>query len=492
MLGVMMLQCSALKQPLPVSQSDGETLKERILMLLNSPDTENAFWGASIKRLGDKDPLVTLNGERSFMPASNMKLYTTAAALVLLGREFRYKTGIYSRGEINREGVLHGDIIIQGSGDPSISGRYRRGIETEKIIGEWVDAVVAKGIRIVEGNVIGDDDYFADGEIEGTWENDDLQYWYTAPSSALSINDGCFSFIVHPGKEIGGKAHIEISPQTEYVWITNDVITTGPKAHTRIDLWRPADKNQVRIFGQIPLNRSAYRDKGSVYNGTLFSATLVKEALERRDVEVKGKTLDIDTFSQEEKTNIRQGWEAIHIHTSPPLSDLIRIVNKPSQNFYADMLLKTLGRRFRGEGSFEKGTEVVKDFLRLAGVGDVENFRMRDGSGLSRWNLVQPRQTLRLLEYMAMDAYSHLFYNSLPVAGTDGTLKWRMKMPPAKGNIHAKTGFISYARSLSGYVDDRNGNRWVFCLMCNHYTVSVSRVDYIIDDVCTLLTNYGD
>ncbi|MBN1899960.1 D-alanyl-D-alanine carboxypeptidase/D-alanyl-D-alanine-endopeptidase [Candidatus Sumerlaeota bacterium] len=498
-ISLMLCYCSRVQKAPVVEQEKAvsisgpeEQLKQKIMDILDSNETQNAFWGVLIKKQGSSEPFFALNENKSLMTASNMKLYSTAPSFVLLGKDFRYETPIYHTGTIDASGTLHGNVIIVGSGDPSISGRYREGFQTEQFLDEWAQAFQNKGVRVIEGDIIGDDDYFEDEEVEGSWQLDNLSYWYSAPSSALSINDNLYQFYMHPGNAPGETAQIESQLGTSYIQIQNDVITTSSKVRTYISYRRETEGNKLRVWGAIPLGASKERIRGCVYNATLFSAFLVKEALEKNGVIVKGGAVDIDDLRNEEKERLRENLSLVHTHVSPPLSEILRIVNKPSQNYYADMLLKTIGRRFRGRGSFGGGEEVVKDFLKLAGAPEVENFTMADGSGLSRRNLVQPRHTIALLEFMARQPDFKEFYDSLPIAGVDGTLRSRMAKPPLKGNVHAKTGHIGNVCALSGYWDDLNGQRWIFSFMCNHFTCWASRADALIDRALEVLGNYGE
>ena len=490
-MSLVMFHCAKIKGPEIPAASPEENLKKQILKVLDSEETKNAFWGVCIKRLKDNEPFFIHNEGKSFMPASNMKLYTTASSLTFLGKDFKYETPIYHTGEIDAGGVLRGSLVIQGSGDPSISGRYRQGITTEKILEEWCEALKGKGIKSIEGDIIGDDDYFSDREIESSWEYGNLSDWYSAPSSALSLNDNLYQFYVLPGAAVGDKAELELQLGTSYIQIQNDVITTATAARKRISFVREAEGNRVRVYGHIPLGAARERVRGCVYNATLFSVTLFRDALMAGGIEVKGNPRDMDEFKAKEKEEIRRNSKTLYVHISPPLSEILPIINKPSQNFYADMLLKTLGKKFRGEGSFEAGKNVVKDFLRLASAQGIEEFQMIDGSGLSRKNYVEPRQTVALLEYMEKSPDFQVFYNSLPIGGVDGTIKSRFTDPVVKGNIHAKTGYISHARSLSGYLDDRKGERWVFSMMCNNWSLSSSDIDELIDRICKALAEFS-
>jgi D-alanyl-D-alanine carboxypeptidase/D-alanyl-D-alanine-endopeptidase (penicillin-binding protein 4) len=498
-MSLVLCYCSKVQEPAIPSQekvvsisSPEEQLKQKIMNIIDNEQTQNAFWGVHIRKLGSQETFLAVNDYKSLMPASNMKLYSTSSSFVLLGKDFFYETPIYVSGNIDDDGTLRGDVVIVGSGDPSISGRYREGMQTELILEEWAQAFQNKGIKTIEGNIIGDDDYFEDEEVEGSWQYDNLSYWYTAPSSALSINDNLYQFYMNPGKAVGTKAEIEEQLGTSYIQVQNDVFTTTSQGRKYVNFRRETEGNLVHVWGAIPLDASRERVRGCVYNATLFSAFLVKEALEKKGIPVKGKAMDIDELGADEKEILRQNLSLIHTHVSPPLSEILGIVNKPSQNYYADMLLKTIGKRFRDRGSFRAGEQVVKDFLELAGAPDVDEFNMADGSGLSRRNLVQPRQTAALLAFMASQPDFKEFYDSLAIAGVEGTIRSRMTKPPLRGNVHAKTGFIGNVRALSGYVDDRTGQRWIFSLMCNHFTCPVSHIDRTIDQICEALGTYGE
>lgn len=474
-----------------VKKADAE-LYEEISRIIDSPHTENAFWGVYIKRMKDDKPYFTRNYDKSFMPASNMKLYSTASAMYFMGKDFQFKTPVFYTGEIDESGALRGNLIIEGSGDPAISGRYRSGITTDEILEEWVKIIKDAGIKTIVGDIIADDDFFDDNSISGTWENGYLTYWYAAPSSAISINDNLWQGYLYPAENPGEIARFD-PPETEYMTFENNVITTVSTARINVDYVRECEGNHVVINGWMPVGGERERVRGCVYNATHYAATLVKEALQKNGIPVMGEARDIDDFAEAEKKEMRSTGILVHIHLSPPMSEIIRIINKPSQNYYADMLLKNLGKRFGDEGSFNGGEKVVQRFLKEAGAGGVDKFQMVDGSGLGRKDLVQPRQTGQLLEFMAGRPDFPEFYDSLPIAGVDGTISRRMKGEPTEGNVHAKTGYISNARSLSGYIDDRNGERWIFSMMCNYWMGSVSNIDDMIDQVCTAIAKYpGD
>jgi D-alanyl-D-alanine carboxypeptidase/D-alanyl-D-alanine-endopeptidase (penicillin-binding protein 4) len=489
-LCIMLLSCVTVGPISLVGKSPEQRLQETLDYLFHTPEFQNAYWGVKIQSVDRGDVLYSLREGKGFLPASNMKLYTTSAALALLGPDFRYETPIYYRGTIDAGGVLNGDVIIVGSGDPSISGRYRKEITTEQILDEWVRAFRDLGVTKITGDIVGDDDCFDDSPLAGSWENDDLSYWYATGSSGLAINDNCYSFTITPGEAVLTPATLTVDPVTSYLTIINDVLTTGSTAFPHIDWHREMTSNVIRFFGSIPMEGRPYSQFASVYNGTLYTTTLFREALERGGIEVLGRASDIDDYPDKAERFSSDRFTLVHTHVSPPLSEIIAIVNKPSQNFYADQLVKTLGYRFKSEGSFRKGAEVVVEFLRSIGVGDVDGFMMVDGSGLSRWDLVQPRYTVALLDYMIRQPYGRLFYDSLPIAGVDGTIGRRMRGTLAEGNVHAKTGFITRVRSLSGYVRTMDNELLVFSMMANNYTVPTRLANQQQDRACELLASF--
>lgn len=470
-------------------QSTETQIQKKLSEIFSDPAFDNAFWGVMVQDLQSGKILFQQNAGKNLMPASNMKLYTTACALVLLGPDYRYKTRIYYQGRIDEQGTLNGDIIVKGSGDPSINDRYHKEHSLDEILLSWAKAIQSLGIKRISGDIIGDDDVFDDNEIASSWDNGYLSYWYATGSSGLAIANNCYTYEVSPGEKPGDPAIIKISPQTDYITVINDVITTGENGLRSVDLYRIPLTNKVRFFGTIPVGASPVGHFASVHNGTLYTVHLLKEKVEQIGIQVDGKARDIDEFPDKTQRFNPENWQLIYTHYSPPLRELIRVVNKPSQNFYADMLLKTLGAKFKGVGGFETGAEVVKEFLRSIGVPDVESFRMVDGSGLSRRNLVQPRQTVALLRYMIRHPYGKYFYDSLPIAGVDGTLRRRMRETPAENNVHAKTGYIGYVRCLSGYVTTADGHLLVFSMMANHYTVPTRKANELQDTACDFLAS---
>lgn len=470
------------------------SLIKQLDQLFDAPPWRHAQWGVQVLDLDTSEILYQRQADKAFLPASNLKLFTTAAALKTLGANFRYETKIYFNGPV-KGGVLRGDVVVVGSGDPSISGRYNPDVPTTAILQQWAKAIRDAGVRSIQGAVIGDDDCFDDIARAGTWQLDYYQEWYAAESSGLAINENCWDATVFPGPRVGAPARLRVDLPTKYVTFKNELVTTvassKPDEDLDLTISRPLDGNVVTLRGAIPLDHKPYKLWGSVHNGTLWTVTLLTEELERQGVRVAKRPVDVDDLSDKAKRLRRDRWKLVYTHVSPPLWQLVSIVNKPSQNFYADQLLKTLGFAKYGLGSFKTGEKAVREFLANAGI-DAAPLQMLDGSGLSRQNLVAPRLTVQLLAFMAWQPEGQYYHDSLPIAGVDGTLAKRLRNSPAEGKVHAKTGYIGRVRCLSGYATTRDKHRLAFSMMVNNYTVDTKLANDTQDSATLLLVNFSE
>jgi len=417
------------------------------------------------------------------MPASNMKLFTTATALKKLGGDYHYVTLLLGIGQ-QRDSVFVGDVVVRGAGDPSITGRYHNDNPTA-VFESWADSLKSRGIRQISGRIIGDDDYFSDEIMGEGWAWDYQSDWYAAQISALTFNDNCVDVFVEPGDTLGAPAKLRLRPQTGYVRVINRTVTVRHGLGRGISFWRQRGGNRVVITGSVELGQKGYWDWFSVENPTLYAATVLRETFQRCGIRVVGTAVDIDSleafsYSPDESTVLAQ-------YTSPPLAQIVKTTNKVSQNLYAELLLRTLGKVFEDDGSAAGGIAVVKQFLASIGA-NVATFKMIDGSGLSRLNMISPMHISVLLRAMRDNPD---FYDSLPIAGVDGTLKRRMKKTLAEGNVRAKTGYIGRARALSGYVTTLDGEECSFVLLVNNYTVPTPEANRIQDWICERLANFS-
>ncbi len=463
------------------------TLRNELDAIFNDPEFFDAQWGVMIQSLKTGDYIYLRNENKNFMPASNMKLFTTAIALIKLSPTFRFCTPVYYRGEITPDGVLNGDIIVKGSGDPTISGRYHNG-DITRVFKTWVDSLKLRGIQTIRGDIIGDDDYF-DEEIMGEgWAWDDQSDWYAAQISALSFNDNCMDISLSPGDSVGALARIDLQPTFKYVEIDNRVVTVGEGYQTGIIFNRNMGTNRVQITGSISIHSKQINDLFSVENPTLYAASVLKETFENAGITVTGSAKDKDNLTEyhyTENDSLR-----IAKYYSPPLSEIVHTINKVSQNLYSELLLRALGAQFKKRGNSKTGILVIKEYLSTIGINP-DRFDMVDGSGLSRLNLITPKQITTLLSHMRRHPLSDSFYNSLPIAGIDGSLKNRMIHSEAKGRVRAKTGYLGNVVSLSGYVQSID-DELVFSIIGNNYTVPTVMAHAIQDLVCLKLINHSN
>jgi len=458
-------------------------LREQLDDSFNDPSFNNAFCGAYIRSLKTGDVIYKRNADKLFVPASNMKLFTSSAALILLGHNYVYETNLYANGII-KNGVLQGDLIIQGTGDPTISNRFFPG-STTNIFEKWADSLIAKGITQIEGNIFGDDSYFDNVGLGKGWLSDYESFWFSAPSGALSFNDNSIEITITPG-ELNFPANIKINPDTKYVTVISKVLTVSNSEEQTIKVSRLRGTNLISITGKIKKNSKPVVENISISDPTMFFLTVFKEVLEKKGIVVKGKIGSINTS---EKIIIYQNLIPLINHQSVPLRMIIKELNKNSNNFYAEQILKTIGLEIYGYGTSENGIKACKDLFNQIGI-NIDNLVMVDGSGLSQLNLVTPRQIVNLLSYMYKSNVFNYFYDSLPIAGVDGTLSDRMIKTTAQNNVRAKAGFNAYSSSLSGYVKTVSGEYLAFSILINNFLSPSSLINYIQDNICNKLANF--
>ncbi len=449
--------------------------------LLNDPNLQNALVGIYIESLTNGHVKYHHNEHRLFVPASNMKLFTTAASLVNLGPHYRFRTGIYYDGQITGQ-TLSGDLIVKGSGDPTISGRFYQD-DIYAVFRAWADSLKKHGIKRIEGDLVGDNSYFTGATMAEGWNWDDETFWYSAHTSALSFNDNCVNIRVTGGQKIGDPVQLQIEPDLPCVTIVNTARTVDDSVST-LNFRRSRGGNTILVYGNFPIHKGSTQESITVEDPAQMFLYVLKTVLNSNGVEVAGNLKVIE----QRKYNYLQ-LHRLFEHTSPEMKDIIRVVNKRSHNFYADQLLKTLGATFNGEGSFEAGSEMVSNWLHSIGVAPNE-FIMVDGSGLSRKNFVAPNATATLLRWMFRSPYYEDFFNSLSISGTDGTMEDRMKGMLAQGRVHAKTGYVKHMRSLSGYAFNKDDRPFLFVLMVNNFSVPVSYVNLLQDRICELIVRY--
>jgi D-alanyl-D-alanine carboxypeptidase/D-alanyl-D-alanine-endopeptidase (penicillin-binding protein 4) len=442
---------------------------ERAESLLGSGPASKGEWGLLIVDAESGTTLFEQNADRYFVPASNMKLFTTALALAKLGPDYRFHTTLETRAAISGEGVLGGDISLVGRGDPNLSNRkfpYELKEEfdgpAEKVLAELADALVAKGVKEISGDVIGDDSYFPRERYPNGWEIDDMVWEYGAAISSIVVDDNTVALTLTPGEHAGDPVQAAVSPATPDFLVENDVSTSVAEVKPDLTLTREPGANLVVIRGTLPAKSVPRKLVLAIQEPAQHAAAVLKKLLEDRGIRVAGIAR-----AQHLRTNADADPVVLAEHVSVPLSDGIKLVNKISQNLHAEMLLRTVARQSGPWATPDDLMSVPANFYAEAGIADGDVIQT-DASGLSRHDLVTPRAVVTLLEYAEKQPWFETYYGSLPVAGQDGTLEDRMKNTPAAGRIHAKTGSVEHVRTLSGFAETPGGRRLIFSFLSNN------------------------
>ena len=473
---------TCLTLPVKVIKAEPTHLNEQIRNILQKYLLKNAHCGISVVSLKTNTPVVNYQSNDLFMVASNMKLATTATALEYLGTDFKYNTLVEADGNITGNGTLEGNIIIRGSGDPNLSGRfYNNNILT--IPNAWLQATKNLGIQKITGDIVADDSIFDRNYINDAWPKNQLHEWYCAPTSGLSFNDNCIDIIFVPRNNVNKKVSLLIEPNTSFVTIHNECIYTSEEKQHAYSIYRKPGTNDIYVKGKFWTNASQKREWVSVHSPSLYLATLFKEMLKNGGISVFGIARLIN-----ENDRISYSNKPIKIaQTISTMEQSIHITNKRSQNFYAEQIIKTLGAHIKGCGNTENGLQVISAFMKKLGY-DSEEYKIRDGSGLSKENKLSPNMITTLLSYMNTHKHGKVFCDSLPISGIDGGLHRRMASLQYKGKIHAKTGYIAGASALSGYIDTSKGDRLAFSILINNFK-SLRDAKKAQDEICQFLAD---
>jgi serine-type D-Ala-D-Ala carboxypeptidase/endopeptidase (penicillin-binding protein 4) len=444
--------------------------EKRVDTLLGAEPASKGEWGLLINDAETGETLYEQNAAKYFVPASNMKLFTTALALDKLGPEFRFHTTLESTGVVSPGGELSADLVLVGRGDPNLSNRkfpfnLKEEFEgpPERALAELADALVAKGVKKMSGDVIGDDSYFPRERYPNGWEVDDIVWEYGAAISALVVNDNTATVTLTPGFAAGDAVQAVVSPRTQDFAVDNQVTTSAANVKADLMLTREPGTHLVVVRGTLPEKSAPRKLVLAIEEPALHAATLLKALLEQRGVEIGGGV------RAQHQAIAAEGMPPTVLaeHVSIPLGDSVKLVNKISQNLHTEVLLRTAMRQAGTWNSFDDVAKFAADFYAKAGIASVDIIQT-DGSGLSRHDMVTPRAMLTLLRYAQTRPWFENFFASLPVAGVDGTLEERMKNTRASGRVHAKTGSVEHVRALSGFADTAGGRRLAFSFMTNN------------------------
>ncbi|HTZ33321.1 MAG TPA: D-alanyl-D-alanine carboxypeptidase/D-alanyl-D-alanine-endopeptidase [Methylomirabilota bacterium] len=455
----------------------------RAEQLVQAAPVDKGEWGLLVVDAASGETLYEKNADKYFVPASNMKLLSTAVALDKLGVDYRFRTTMETNGKLGDDGTLRGDLFFVGKGDPNLSNR-RFPFDTkeefdgppERVLAEMADAVVARGLKEITGDIVGDDSYFPRERYPDGWEIDDMVWEYGAAISAIVVDDNTVTLTLTPGEKAGELAQWVMEPATSEFVVKSEVTTVGTKEKGELRLTREPGSGVVTLAGTMPAKSAPHKLVLAIQEPAQHAAELLARLLTQRGVKFAGKVR-----AQHEPDPAEGTRTVLAEHVSVRLGDSVKLVNKISQNLHTEVLLRTAARQ---NGRWEDSEDLMKfprEFYAKAGIG-AEDVVQTDASGLSRHDMVTPRAFVTLLTYAQKQPWFAEYYASLPVAGVDGTLNERMK--GISGRVHAKTGSVAHVRTLSGYAETVGGRRLAFSFLSNNENVTAHEVHDAIDGLC--------
>jgi serine-type D-Ala-D-Ala carboxypeptidase/endopeptidase (penicillin-binding protein 4) len=466
---------------------------ERAERLVQAAPVDKGEWGLLVVDAVTGETLYENNADKYFVPASNMKLLTTALALDTLGVDYRFRTTLETNGVLSADGKLKGDLLLVGRGDPNLSNR-KFPFDTkeefdgppEKALGEMADLLVARGVKEISGDIVGDDSYFPRERYPDGWEIDDMVWEYGAAISAIVVDDNTVTLTLTPGEKAGEAVQAAVEPTTPDFVLRNEVITTGAKEKEDLRLTREPGASTVVVSGTLPARSLLRKLVLAIQEPAEHAATLLARLLSERGVKMDGKTR-----AQHDPDPSEASRTVLVEHFSIRLGDAVKLVNKISQNLHTEVLLRTAARQSGRWSDPEDLLKFPRDFYAKIGIRE-DDVLQTDGSGLSRHDLVTPRAFVTLLQYAEKQKWFPEYYTSLPIAGVDGTLNERMKEAAIAGRIHAKTGSVAHVRTLSGFGETIGGRRLIFSFMSNNLEAKNHEVRDALDGLCQAMIEEFD
>ncbi|MEO6259712.1 MAG: D-alanyl-D-alanine carboxypeptidase/D-alanyl-D-alanine-endopeptidase [Thermoanaerobaculia bacterium] len=462
----------------PADAAVGGTLVERLSSLVNGTVARSSEASIQVVEVDSGNVLVEHNPHTPLAPASNMKIFTTAAAIDLLHPDFPLTTTVYMRGAVDASGFLNGDVKIVGHGDPTIGGRFNDGHATA-VFDEWATDLKRAGVKSVRGDLIFEYGYMDTEYIHPTWPVDQLINWYEAPISAFSMQEGCVEVRVSASKA-GKQCVVQLEPPSSLLAVQNSCVTgRGMPFITRL-----RSSNTIIVRGGAPPNKGPTQVYVSVESPIQYFASVAHETFGRNGINFQGKIVLAPR-------DARSDWKAVAQHTTP-LNVVVYVINKKSQNHYAEQLIKIIGAERKKEGSWSAGNATVTEWLTgKLGVPAAE-YRQADGSGMSRDNRASANAFIHVLRYMWKSKDREDFVSSLPYTGDpDSKFGHRLRTPPFARQVYAKTGYIVGVVGLSGYVHGASGKVYAFSFIFNRYHVGVYAVYRLQDDMLKELIRNG-
>ena len=483
-------------------QNLGARLAARInLIRQQDPRADHAIWGISVVDLATGSSLYAENANKLLQPASNTKLFTTATALAVVGPDYKFMTTVESMRRPDKSGRIAGDLFLVGHGDPNLSGRvlpYAKKTERltphTRVLEELADEVALAGVKVIDGDIVGDDSYFVYERYADGWTQDDLMWDYGAPVSALTVNDNLVFASIKPGERLGARALLTLDPYTSYYSVRNLVTTSAPGTLRNIGILREPGSLDVTFWGTIPLGDPGDDEALAIEDPATCNAQFFRDLLLQHGIIVRGKAraqhsepwqypppqnnqpLVVPAATAPARMILAQ-------HQSVPLIEDLRVINKISQNLHVEIMLRLIGKLHGVSGSVSGGLDAENKFLSEQVHIDPAEIALHDGSGLSRSGLATPHAFTQLLQYAYAQPWAAQFRDTLPVAAEDGSLSTRFKGTFAADHVEAKTGQLGEVNSLSGYAVTKQGHNIAFSIIINHHTLGNTKAKQMIDDI---------
>jgi D-alanyl-D-alanine carboxypeptidase/D-alanyl-D-alanine-endopeptidase (penicillin-binding protein 4) len=464
---------------LPMVMLQASDLEHRIDQLAES--SGHSLAGIQVVDLTSGKVIYHRNEDLLLLPASNAKLFTSALALLRLGPDYRFTTQVIQEGP---------DVVLAGSGDPSLSGRVfpytkdGRSGPALQAIEDLADQMVAGGLHRVSGDVVGDDRLYPWAPYPPSWTEDDMLRDFGAPVSALSVNENTLTITIRPGAAAGDMAVLSLDPRLEYYAIDNRIATVGRGSDSRIRMSREPGSRQLLLWGSISAGHAPVAETIAVDDPALYGAMALYDALTRRGVAISGRPMARHRLAADDYEP-SQG-PVLASRTSPPLLHLLQTMDKVSQNLFAELMLREVGRVVRHQGTREAGLDELNGMLAELG-SPKDDSRLEDGSGLSRNAMITARLMTRLLTFMYGSKYREEWLSLLPVGGEDGTLQHRLCCIADGKGIRAKTGSLSRAIALSGYADSKSRGKLAFSIIVNDFSAPGSEIRAWVDKIAVAL-----